>query len=397
MGSVHESGSSSALPFALLWLAGVSLRLTVLAVPPVIQLIRSELHLSGTQVGLLVTLPTALFALAAMPGAMLAARLGPVPTLVGGLAVTAAGAALRAVVPGIVTLLAATALMGAGIAVMQPTLPALVRRWLPERIGLATAVYSNGLLIGEIIPVALTATVVLPLVHGTWRVSLAAWSVPVLGTALVIAVAAPLIDRSSAGTTATSAVLIARPQWKSSLTWLLGLMFGGIAVTYFATNAFLPAYLASRGRPDLTPAVLTAFNAGQLPAAFMMLAMAGRWQRRASPFVVTGLLCLAAVVGMLAATGAGIAAWAALLGFAVSSAMVLALTLPVLLYPPEHVAATSAAMFTISYAGAIAAGMVGGRAWDVSGDPRWAFAPVAASAATIVGLALVLRARGYVR
>ena len=51
-----------------------------------------------------------------------------------------------------------------GVAVMQPTLPPLVRAWAPQRIGFATAVYTNGLLIGEILPAALTIPVVLPLI-----------------------------------------------------------------------------------------------------------------------------------------------------------------------------------------------------------------------------------------
>src|SRR5437016_8272502 len=61
---------------SLLWLAGVSLRLSILAVPPVIALIQSDLRLSGTEVGLLSGLPTILFAMAALPGSLLIARLG---------------------------------------------------------------------------------------------------------------------------------------------------------------------------------------------------------------------------------------------------------------------------------------------------------------------------------
>jgi hypothetical protein len=77
--------------------------------------------------------------------------------------------------------------------------------------------------------------------------------------------------------------------------------------------------------------------------------------------------------------------------------MILALALPALLYQPEQVAATSAAMFTISYAAAIAIALLGGAAWDVSGDPRWAFAPVAACAAMLAGGAWRLRAGRHLR
>ena len=60
----------------LLWLAGVAMRMTILAMPPVIPLVHDELHMSETQVGLLIGLPLALFAIAAVPGSLLIARIG---------------------------------------------------------------------------------------------------------------------------------------------------------------------------------------------------------------------------------------------------------------------------------------------------------------------------------
>jgi len=54
----------------VLWLAGVAMRLTILAMPPVIPLVHDELHMSETQVGLLIGLPLAIFALAAVPGSL---------------------------------------------------------------------------------------------------------------------------------------------------------------------------------------------------------------------------------------------------------------------------------------------------------------------------------------
>ena len=151
---------------ALLWLAGNALRLSLLAMPPVLAQVQADLAMSGTQVGILNGLPVALFALAALPGSLLIARIGAVPALVAGLLIAAIGSALRGIVPGVLTLYAATTLMGAGIAVMQPAFPAVVRQWLPDRIGFATAVYTNGLIVGEIIPVALMMPLVLPLTGG---------------------------------------------------------------------------------------------------------------------------------------------------------------------------------------------------------------------------------------
>ena len=73
------------LSLTLLWLAGAGLRLTVLAVPPVLPAIHGDLNLSETQVGILTGLPSLLFALAAVPGSLLIARLGPVTALAIGL------------------------------------------------------------------------------------------------------------------------------------------------------------------------------------------------------------------------------------------------------------------------------------------------------------------------
>ena len=51
------------LAATLLWLAGNALRLTILAVPPVLATIRDDFRLSATQVGLLSSVPPALFAI----------------------------------------------------------------------------------------------------------------------------------------------------------------------------------------------------------------------------------------------------------------------------------------------------------------------------------------------
>jgi cyanate permease len=50
--------------------------MTILAVPPVILLIQTDLSLSGTEVGILSGLPVILFGIAALPGSLLVARFG---------------------------------------------------------------------------------------------------------------------------------------------------------------------------------------------------------------------------------------------------------------------------------------------------------------------------------
>src|SRR3954466_762403 len=96
----------------LLWLAGNGSRITILAVPPVIPLIRADLGMSETQVGILTGLPPVLFACTAILGSLLIARFGALATLIGGLIATAAGSALRGAAADIALLYAATIVTG---------------------------------------------------------------------------------------------------------------------------------------------------------------------------------------------------------------------------------------------------------------------------------------------
>ena len=72
----------------LLWLAGINLRVTVLAVPPIIPLIHEDLALSEKAVGALGGLPVLIFGIGALFGSLLLARTGVIRALIAGLRVT---------------------------------------------------------------------------------------------------------------------------------------------------------------------------------------------------------------------------------------------------------------------------------------------------------------------
>jgi len=68
-------------------------------------------------------------------------------------------------------------------------------------------------------------------------------------------------------------------------------------------------------------------------------------------------------------------------------ALVLALALPALLGASQDVHRLSAAMFTVSFPCAVLFPILGGFAWDATGIPALAFAPVALGGAAIIALA----------
>ena len=361
--------------------------MTVLAVPPLLPLIHRDLGLSETEIGILAGLPALLFAAAAVPGSLIIARFGARRTLIAGLIVAALASAARAAAGNVAVLFAATIVMSGGIAVMQPALPPIVRAWLPDRIGFATAVYTNGLLLGEILAVSLTLPLVLPLAGGSWRVAIALWGLPVVLIALLVALLGP---RRSAVPAAEAVRRRWWPDWGDARTWQLGFLFGGLNSIYFTTNGFLPEYLTYRGTPELIGSALTALNFGQLPASLMMLGLTGRLLGRPFAYVAAGLLCLASVFGMLLMSGAWVVFWAGLIGFADAVAFVLILALPPLLSAPDDAHRTAAGMFTISYSCAVAIPIIGGLAWDASGIAAVSFVPIGLSALVVSTLPFVI-------
>jgi CP family cyanate transporter-like MFS transporter len=365
----------------LLWMIGAATRLPILAVPPLVRAIHDELHLAETEVGLLVSLPLLTFAIAAVPGSFLVARVGVLATVVAGLAVAAAGSLLRSGASGILPLYAATAVMGLGVAVVQPALPQLVSRWMPQRIGLGTAAYTNGVLIGTTSTAAATIPLILPAVGGSWRWALVAWTVPVVIVTLLLGVLAAG-RRSGSAPMPGGGVGSPRgwPDWTSPVVWLLGIGFACNNSIYFGTNAFLPDYLTAQGRPDLISASLGVFSGAQLVASFILIGVGERLQRRAWPFLVFGSLAVASLLALMVAGGVAVVVLAAVLGFATAVSFVILLALPAVLSPAHDVHRTAAGMFTISYTFGVMVPTLGGAVWDLTGMPWTAFAPLAACA-----------------
>jgi MFS transporter, CP family, cyanate transporter len=369
----------------LLLLGGIDLRLSMLAVPPLIPLIHRDLHLDEKSVGALVSLPVLLLAIAAVPGALLIAKLGVRGALMAGLGFVAVFGALRGLGPSTPVLFGATFLMGVGVAVSQPAFPSLVREWFPRRIAIATAVYSTGFLVGETIPTALTTPAgVLPLAHGDWRWALALWSVAVAASGVAIVLAAPArVPRPP---------IPARwwPSWREGQAVRIGVVMGMASAVYFGSNAYIPDFLDQTGRHNLITPTLAVLNGSQLLTAPAVAI----WERLLTGrvgFIGSSVLMAVAQIGLVLTPGAGVVAWAFVLGFAAALGFIVALTLPPKLAAAGDVHRMSAAVFTVQYALGFGVPLIAGALWDATGVAALAFAPGLAAAAAMGWLALPLR------
>lgn len=371
--------------FALLWLAGLYLRLTILVAPALAQHIADDLGLSQTGVGALTTIPVLMLALGALPGAKAIARFGPRHTLALALAIAGLASLARALSPDAWLLYLASAIMGLGIAMMQPALPALVPRWAPRRIALGTAVYMNGMLMGEFIGAGLTLPVVMPLTGYDWRLTLIVWSVPAL------AVAAGYLWTPAHDRVRVAAETAWQPDWHDPLVWKLGGLLGAGASLFFGVNAYMGSVLDARGETERLALALGIFNASQVAASLLMLPMARDWVGRKGPVLVTVLLSVAALGLFWSTTGWWSIAGAFILGFTTAVLLILLVALPPQLMGSVDAGRLAAGMFLIGYTLSFLLPLLGGFIADTTGRATLALAPLLAFGLAAIWIAAGLK------
>jgi CP family cyanate transporter-like MFS transporter len=312
------------------------------------------------------------------------AKLGLRSALVIGLGFIAVFGALRGFGPSTPVLFGATFLMGVGVAFAQQVFPSLVREWFPRKVAIATAAFSNGILIGETLPTAFTTPIgVLPLAHGDWRWALAFWSILVVITAFALVKAAPRRAKVTAPTRWW-------PSWREGQAVRIGLVMGMASAAYFGTNAFVPDFLDQTGRHNLISPTLAVLNASQLltaPAvALWHRVLTGRFG-----FISSAVLMGLGQLGLVLTPGAGVIAWAFVTGFASALAFIVALSLPPRVAAAGDVHRMSAAIFTTQYTVGFVFPLIAGALWDFSGVALLAFVPGVIGAGLMAWLALPLR------
>jgi MFS transporter, CP family, cyanate transporter len=370
---IEERGPAGIYRLALLWLIGADLRMAVLALPPVLPEIQKQFGLSETATGALTSLPVLVLALAAVVGSVAVARLGPRMALVLGLLIVGFASGARGL-GGVAALFVASIVLGIGIAILQPTMPSIAKAWFATRVSFATSVYSNGIVVGEAVAASLTLALVVPLT-GSWERALAAWGLPAF-------LAAALLAMPFARVPARISTERVRwwPHWADPVLWRTGLLQGGGSVLYFGTNAFLPTQLHAVGHPGLVGPCLAALNTSQLAASFIVAAVARRGARPHYLLAICGAGAIVGLAGIVLAPGPLAIVGSAVVGICSAVSFIVALALPALLAGRDEVHRLAAGMTSIAYFLAFVFPLLGGVAWQVSGQPAAAFIPSALGA-----------------
>ncbi|EFL07676.1 predicted protein [Streptomyces sp. AA4] len=298
-------------------LLALNLRAAITGVPPVLGGLQRQFGLSGLGVSVLTALPELCVGIFSALAPLLARRIGTEAAITAALLAITTGLLLRVLsVPA--ALFAGTVLAGAGIAVGNVLLPAVIKRFFPDRVGPLTGLSMMLLSVGG----AAGAGLAVPLEHlGSWRLTLAAWAIPAVLSLLVWGPLGLRARRRESPIPPRGSLL------RSPLAWCVMVFMGLASLMFYTLTSWLPEIMQGQG---FSPAVAGTMNSVVIvigiPLGFVVPVVAARL-RDQRPLVL-GVVALMAIglTGLLLVPQAGWV-WIAVFGIATGAAFPIALTL----------------------------------------------------------------------
>ncbi|QYC44501.1 putative transporter YycB [Nonomuraea coxensis DSM 45129] len=343
-------------------LAALNLRPAIAGVSPLLDEIMGDVGLSPAGGGAITTVMVVCLGVFGPVAPLLARRIGLDRTLLAGLLVIACGVALRGL-DGAPVLYLGSALAATAIAVMNVSMPGVVKQHFPSRINVMTGVYVSAVVAGA----AVASAVVIPVERLTgfgWRGVTALLAVPALLAALLwLPQALRGRPARSDGPRPYGTVL------RSRVTWYVTALMGLQSLTFYVVLAWLPTIFMERGVPaEQAGYLLSLTNLVQVAASLAVPVLAGR---RASqvPYVVgAGVLTVLGYLGVLLAPTTLPWLWMIVLGLGQGASFALVLLI-IALRPadPAAVTALSAVAQSVGYVVAALGPLLFGYLRELSG------------------------------
>lgn len=294
--SSHQSApsASTAVLLAAVVLIGLNLRPFITGVGPLAADISQATGLDLKGISLLTLVPMLLMGVFAFAGPVLQARIGGRLSMVTALALLVAGSFLRLFTTNGWQLIGTAALLGLGAAVVQAVLPGVIKRQLPQRVGMVMGLYSamlmgGGALGAQVSPWVATAS-------GNWHVGLAWMALPAAVALLLVVRYLPRDVPVFPARLSLSAYL-RRPR-----VWLLMVCFGLVNGGYSTAVAWLAPFYREFGWSASASGSLLAYMSVCQAVTALTLPILARKGKDRRPW-------LGLVLAMQAIGFAGLAFW----------------------------------------------------------------------------------------
>ena len=362
----------SSMPWAVMLCAcllGFAMWAPSYCVPPIEHILKLELNLTHAETSLLYTGPILMLAAIGIPGGFIGDRIGARKAAGIGAIIIAVGALLRSMTSNPSALLAYTFIYGIGLGWVFPNLAKLISAWVPrDKAGVATGIYSVGIMAGVAIPMAITMPVVFPITN-TFQGVFLFWSIPAIAAAASWWIIAKEPQRNKVVSGTRSVGPSFQRVIKNKHLWLVSVLFFMHNFFFFTWTGWAPHLLMLKGATDRLAGLITSiFPWVGIPTVMFMPRLAYKMGLRKPflwvPAIVMSLAALGAIYMNLAAS------WLvmAMVGIASNTRLVTILALPVEMVPEEDVGTASGLIISIGHLGGVIGAWIGGRILDVTGS-----------------------------
>ncbi|NRR92939.1 MFS transporter [Winogradskyella undariae] len=357
-----NKGSRTLLLIGVLFVA-VNLRPALSSIGPLIDMIRFDVKLSDTLLGLLTTLPLLAFAVVSTITPLFTKRFGIGITIFGSLVLLALGIVIRSV-GGIFNLYLGTILLGIAIAFGNVLIPALIKRNFAHKAGFVTSLFTGILSLGAAFASGLSVPLAIELNLG-WRGSLGIWAILAV---LAVIVWIPNVKRIKRFPPNRSFKAAMRKLSGSLLVWRIAFYMGLQSAAFYVTIAWLPSILIDRGYDAAYAGwMLSLCQATGIIGAILVPMWAGSRKDQRLVILTLGVIEIIAFAGLMFPGDGMVGLWIGLLGIALGGTFGLALLLIVLRSEDAETAAElSGIVQSIGYFIAAAGPFIAGVIFDLT-------------------------------
>ncbi|HSL75425.1 MAG TPA: MFS transporter [Candidatus Limnocylindrales bacterium] len=344
-----------------MFIASLAMRPQILAIGPLLPLIRTDLGLPAGIAGLLTTIPVLCMGLFAPVGPRLAARFGATMAFALCLSAVITFGVVRAIAPSVPLLMLATFGIGIGIGSAGAIPSMIVAQRMPTRPALGTGAYAGGIVAGS----TLASGFAVPLAgEADWR-----WALLVISLVSIVCVIAWLVLVGTDRRDRVAGAVARRLPWRDPTGWLLVVVFGLQSVLFYGVVSWLPNAFVERGWDETSAGALVAvFNGVGLITTIGLPIVADRLGSRRSQLLVSSVIAVIGFVAVIAAPDLAFL-WVAILGLALGAVFPLVLTLPLdVTNDPSRVGSVAALMLLGGYVLSSTGPVILGAARDVTGD-----------------------------
>ena len=304
----------------IIFMVSLNLRPAITSVGPLLEVIQTDLEMSGVAASLITSLPVFCMGLFALFSIRLSNRFGIEGSLLIAMSLISIATLYRGFITDGWSLIITALFSGIGIGIAGPLISGFIKKYFPEKLSVMS-IYSVSMVIGASIATSLT----IPLFNyfnESWQIALSLWSILSLVAALLLL---PLLITTKG---ATKRIKTPSLQITNNRVYLFMLFFGCMAAVFYAITAWLAPLIQSMGMSHAQSGmILTLFTVIQIPVSFFIPFMVAKTGDRKLWLLICSVSELIGIVLLLG----HISPWIAtlFLGFGAGGLFPLALVIPI--------------------------------------------------------------------